>query len=216
MAYALHSGTYGTFFPTTSHYDWVEPTLYAGIVGDLQNILPSSFSDTYSNTNAMNSRIATAPGGYWGDWMYTTRDTPVPITFELCHNGSVWEPGAFTVFENNSTQYIERLMPEFIYAYFAPVESHINALWDEIRGGFDYLLEMTPRLEISSASITGGVLHGDSVSLSLSMTCHGLRLGTLDDVNLIGAANLSFDLGMHWMLMRSLPLLHLFLCPLIE
>ncbi|MHA2211931.1 MAG: M14 family zinc carboxypeptidase, partial [Candidatus Thorarchaeota archaeon] len=192
MAYALHSGINTTFFPTAYSNNWVEPSLYSAIVGDLRDILPPSFNEIYTLTEAQSSRIMTAPGGFWGDWMYSTRDTPVPITFEIYHNGSVEEPGAFTIIEDNSTHQIVETMPSFIYDYFAPSESRINDLWDEIRGGFDYLLEMTPRLEVSGVSISGGVSHGDSVSLGFSMTCHGHRLGTIEDVELIGAADLSF------------------------
>ncbi|UCE09291.1 MAG: hypothetical protein JSW61_09960 [Candidatus Thorarchaeota archaeon] len=192
MAYALHSGINTTYFPTTYGNNWVEPSLYFSIVDDLRDILPPSFNEIYHLAEAQKSRIMTAPGGYWGDWMYSTRDTLVPITFELYHNGSVDGPGVVTVIEDNSTHQIVELMPTFIYDYFAPSESRINDLWEEIRGGFDYLLEMTPRLEVSSATVSGGVAHGDGVTLGFTMTCHGHRLGTIDQVELIGASDLSF------------------------
>jgi hypothetical protein len=116
--------------------------------------------------------------------MYYERGTTVPITFEVYHNGSVDTEEAHVILENNNTHIVREW--EGIYGYFNPAESHINALWDDMLPAFDYLLEMTPRLDITVSDVTGGVTTGSTVDMSVSMTCLSPRLGTHGGVHVLG------------------------------
>ncbi|MHA1902903.1 MAG: M14 family zinc carboxypeptidase [Candidatus Thorarchaeota archaeon] len=189
MAYSLHSGINVTFFATNSIGNWVEPSLYYGIAQDFIGFMPSGFNDIYgfSTSTAEQTRskvLDTAASGYWEDWMYQERRTVAPITFELYHNGSVDEPEAFVDIEDNSTHLIQEW--KGIYGFFNPIESFIDDLWDDMMPAFDYLLEMTPRLLVTSPTITGGTTLGADISVSVSLFCESLRIDTTDDIGLYG------------------------------
>jgi hypothetical protein len=116
--------------------------------------------------------------------MYAERGCTVPITFEVYTNASAHGVEAHPIIHENDT-HIEREWKE-IYGYFNPVESHINTLWDELIPAFDYLLEMTPRLDLTVTGISGGVTTGATVDMSVEMTCLSPRLGTHDGVHVLG------------------------------
>ncbi len=120
----------------------------------------------------------------WEDWMYTDRGTKVPITFEIYHNTSVDMAEAFTLIADNSTHYIEEWHD--IFGYFDPVDESIDSLWADIVPAFDYLLEMTPRLSIVPTSIAGGTNQGNTVTPSLAVSCLSPRLGSTDEIEVIG------------------------------
>ncbi|MHA1934066.1 MAG: M14 family zinc carboxypeptidase, partial [Candidatus Thorarchaeota archaeon] len=190
MAYSLHSGINATFFATNSAGNWVEPSLYYAIVQDFADFMPPGFNDIAGYPTGIEEQtrtkvLETAASGYWEDWMYQERRTIAPITFELYHNGSVDEPEAFIDIEDNSTHLIQEW--NGIYGYFAPIESFIDDLWDDMVPAFDYLLEMTPRLIVTSPTITGGTTLGADISMSVSLLCESPRLGTTDSIGLYGA-----------------------------
>ncbi|MFW9817934.1 MAG: M14 family zinc carboxypeptidase, partial [Candidatus Thorarchaeota archaeon] len=186
MAYSLHSGINATYFPTDENENWNEAILYYQVYSDLDDMLPHSFNEGQGYM----SQEAGLSGG-WAEWMYTERGTTVPITFELYHNGSVDTEEAHVIIENNNTHIVREW--KGIYGYFAPVESHINALWDDVLPAFDYLLEMTPRLDVTATGVTGGVTTGDTVDMSVEMTCLSPRLGTHGGVHVIGPGGAVLD-----------------------
>lgn len=190
MGYTLHSGTNATYFPTTSYGGYTEPALYYSVLQDLVSILPPSFySDQARSSSPLASARAQKPMietgcGMWEDWMYADRGTKVPITFELYHNTSVDMAEAFTLIVDNSTHYIEEWHD--IFGYFDPVAGSIDSLWSDIVPAFDYLLEMTPRLSIVPTSIAGGTNQGNTVTPSLAVSCLSPRLGSTDEIEVIG------------------------------
>ena len=147
MAYSLHSGINATLFadgPT----GWSEPSLYWQMVQDYRQILPLSYTSVYfePETVVEHHEEPSALAGGWDTWAYFERDVLAPITFELYRNLSSVSPGAQTVFVENSTHLI--LEWTQIYGYFTPEDPYIDALWDDVRPGFDYLLDNTPRLKL--------------------------------------------------------------------
>ena len=183
MAYSLHSGINATYFPADESDHWFEPSLYYGMAADYSDILPSGYNNIAGYPQILDDRIMSTTYGGWGEWMYTERGCTVPITFEVYTNASVHEDAASPIIENNSTHIIREW--KGIYGYFAPVESAINHLWEDIVGAFDYLLEMTPRVDFEATGITGGVTTGDSVTITLSMECLSPQLGSKDAISVL-------------------------------
>ena len=180
MAYSLHSGTNATFFPANELNNWYEGALYYGMAADYNDILPDGFNNIAGYPQSSDDRILSTTYGGWGEWMYTERGCTVPITFELYTNETVNEDEAFVIVSENSTHVIYEW--KGIYGYFNPVEEEINELWTEITSAFDYLLEMTPRVEFDATSITGGVSAGDEVDITLRMECLSSRLGSKNPI----------------------------------
>ncbi|MFW9869828.1 MAG: hypothetical protein ACFFEL_09400, partial [Candidatus Thorarchaeota archaeon] len=110
---------------------------------------------------------------------------------EVYHNGSVDTEEAHVIIENNSTHIIREW--KGIYGYFDPTENHINTLWDELRGAFVYLLEMTPRLDITISGVSGGISTGDNVSMSVQMNCLSPRLGSRESIYILDSENSTLD-----------------------
>ncbi|TFF92018.1 hypothetical protein EU545_02255 [Candidatus Thorarchaeota archaeon] len=186
MAYSLHSGINATYFSTNSVGNWVEPVLYSRMIDDLESILPESFNEGLGYPSreklAAHGDLATH-GGMWKDWMYQERGTVAPICFEIYHNGSVDDWSFYEVIEENSTHVLMKW--DGIFGYFAPFESHIDALWNEIRPAFDYLLATTPRLQLSTPSVSGGTSEGSTVTISCQIECLSDRLTTQGDINFL-------------------------------
>ncbi|MHA2200556.1 MAG: M14 family zinc carboxypeptidase [Candidatus Thorarchaeota archaeon] len=181
MSYSLHSGINATFFPTDLYGDWIEQTLYYNMVDDYADILPEDFNYYLPYTP---QKLDSSLSGGWGDWMYAERGCTVPITFEVYTNASAYGVEVHPIiFENNT--HIIREWKE-IYGYFNPTEDHINTLWDELLPAFDYLLEMTPRLDITVSGVTGGVTAGATVAMSAEMHCLSPRLGTHGGIHVLG------------------------------
>ncbi|MHA2002745.1 MAG: M14 family zinc carboxypeptidase [Candidatus Thorarchaeota archaeon] len=184
MAYSLHSGINSTFFTTDDYDNWVEPSIYYEIVLDFNEFMSEGFNDIPGYPGVENgvSRSVDrhAHSGYWDDWMYVERGTTAPITFELYHNATVDGPAHITIFKDNSTHYIEEFTG--IYGYFAPVESAIEATWNDMMPGFDYLLENTPIFTAANPSVTGGINEGDSVTVGVSMTCQSILFDATDPI----------------------------------
>ncbi len=189
MSYSLHTGINCTYFPDNDYGTWEEPSLYYNVVGDLSSILPDSFNEIYGIGAQSPVKQLDASAGMWDDWMYHERNCILPITFEMYHNGSCNLQTAYTDIVDNATHVIREYVPEFIYEYFAPVKSHINVLWDETKLAFDYLLEQTPRVQISVDGISGGL--GEETSVSVTMTCLSPRLGTADGIEIMSSGNVS-------------------------
>ena len=190
MAYSLHSGINATYFPSDAYNDWPSASsqLFYDMTFDYNEILPDGFNE---HLGYLPSRSLDALSGGWGEWMYYERGTTVPITFEVYHNGSVDTEEAHEIIENNNTHIVREW--KGIYGYFAPAESHITTLWDELLPAFEYLLELTPRLDITVSGVTGGVTTGATVDMSVEMTCLSPRLGTHGGVHVLSADDTILD-----------------------
>jgi hypothetical protein len=184
MAYSLHSGINATYFVQDLEGYWVEGPLYYGMYSDYNDILPDGFNGYLSY--AERSLEAATPGG-WGEWLYYTRGCTAPITFELYTNASVYEEEATVMIENNSTHVVWEW--KGIYGYFDPVASHIDTLWAEITPAFDYLLEMTPRMDISVTGVVGGITADSNVTLTTRLECLSPRLGSKDAIEVLAPDN---------------------------
>ncbi len=184
MSYSLHSGINATFFTADGDGNWQEPTLYYQIASDYTDILPSSFNDLGGYPQLGESRVESALAGGWGEWMYMERGCTVPITFEVYTNASVHEDESNVIIVDNSTHMIREW--KGIYGYFNPVKEAINSLWNDLYASFDYLLEMTPRIDFKATSVTGGVSTGENVTITLSMECLSPRLGSKDGISILG------------------------------
>jgi hypothetical protein len=190
MAYSLHSGINATYFPTDANEDWTEPVLYYGMASDYADILPDGFND-YLGYIGSENRLESGLSGAWEGWMYYERGTTVPITLELYHNASVDLPEAHVIISNNDTHIIREW--KGIYGYFAPVEAGINPLWADMTPAFEYLLEMTPRLDVSITSVSGGTDAGESLSFSTRTKCLSPRLGSKESVLILDASGTTLD-----------------------
>ncbi|MGY5863666.1 MAG: M14 family zinc carboxypeptidase [Candidatus Thorarchaeota archaeon] len=190
MAYSLHSGINTTYFLADAYGNWPEPDLYYDMTFDYNEFLPDGFNEHLGYLPSIRS-LETGLSGGWGEWMYFERGTTVPITFEVYHNGSVDAEEAHVIIENNSTHIIREW--KGIYGYFNPVESYINTLWDELLPAFDYLLEMTPRLDITVSDVSGGVTTGATVTMSAEMTCLSPRLGSHGGIHILGPDDAVLD-----------------------
>ncbi|MHA2352765.1 MAG: hypothetical protein ACXABX_06560 [Candidatus Thorarchaeota archaeon] len=190
MAYSLHSGINTTYFPTGVTGNWVENDLYYDMTFDFADILPDGFNEYLDYLPSPTSQEAGLSGG-WAEWMYFERGTTVPITFEIYHNGSVDTEEAHVIIENNSTHIIREW--EGIYGYFNPVEAGINPLWDDLRAAFLYLLELTPRLDVTFTGTTGGISAGEDLTLSARTECLSPRLGSKESVFILDDNDITLD-----------------------
>ncbi|OLS26873.1 MAG: Zinc carboxypeptidase precursor [Candidatus Thorarchaeota archaeon AB_25] len=186
MAYSLHSGINTTYFPTDAYENWPENQLYYEMTLDFADILPDSFNEYLDYLPSKTSQEAGTSGG-WGEWMYYERGTTVPITFEIYHNGSVDTEEAHVIIEENSTHIIREW--EGIYGYFNPVEEGINPLWEDLLASFEYLLEMTPRINVIFTGITGGINAGEDMTLSVRTECLSPRLGSKESISILDSAD---------------------------
>jgi hypothetical protein len=192
MAYSLHSGTNATYFPADGDNNWFEPVLYYGMASDLHDILPDGFYSGIQLYPSDTSGLESATSGGWGEWMYYACGNTVPITFEVYTNATANENQAMgEVIADNSTHIIREW--KGIYGYFNPQQAYIDTLWSEVRPAFDYLLEMTPCVEISITGVTGGVNAGDSVTLTTSMHCLSPRLGSTEAMEVLSNDSLVLD-----------------------
>ncbi len=190
MAYSLHSGINATYFPADEFEEWTEPILYYQVYTDLNDILPNSFNNYLGNMASGMSQEAGLSGG-WAEWMYYERGTTVPITLELYHNGTVDLESAHVIIENNSTHIIREW--KGIYGYFNPDDEYINSLWEDMLPSFVYLLEMTPRLDVSITGISGGITAGTSISVSTRTECLSPRLGSKESVLILDEFGTTLD-----------------------
>ena len=153
------------------------------MVQDYIKILPPSYTEVYTGYGQEQYPAASAIlAGGCDTWLYFERDCLAPITFELYRNYSSIAPGAETVVEENSTHLI--LEWKSIYDYFNPYPQYIDDLWSDVRPGFDYLLDNTPRLSIVSEVLSGGYKLGDEVELSFNATNLSPRIKTMDTIDL--------------------------------
>ena len=179
MAYSLHSGINATYFLSDSNNDWPEEDLYFEMTLDYAEILPDGFNEHLGYLPSASSQEAGLSGG-WGEWMYYERGTTVPITFEVYHNASADLEEAHVIIENNSTHIIREWKE--IYGYFNPVEEGINPLWEDLLAAFIYLLEMTPRIDVTFTGMTGVTNAGEEMVLSTRTECLSPRLGSKDSI----------------------------------
>ncbi|NPD89970.1 MAG: hypothetical protein HGN29_14755 [Asgard group archaeon] len=182
MAYSLHSGINATYF-TDDEGGWTEYVLYKQMVDDYREILPSSYTSMYHEPSTSHKPIADLSyilSGSWDTWMYQKRGTIAPITFELYRNLSSISLESETIVEENSTHKIIEWTE--IYGYFNPEKEFINALWEDVKPGFDYLLANTPRLGIEAWIELKGFEQGDEIGLSLALDNLSPRIETMDRI----------------------------------
>jgi hypothetical protein len=191
MAYSLHTGINCTFFVADQYGHWEELLLSSNVLNDLYDILPSSYNQIYGYSPAISRRFQSGYYGLWEDWLYHERNTVLPITFEMYHNASSDAPGSEVIIFENSTHVITQW--DRIYGYFNPVESHIEKLWMETQEAFDYLLEMTPRLDVTSTAISGDTAAGSSISITFSSKCLSRRLDTTGTIHLLDLEGVILD-----------------------
>jgi hypothetical protein len=186
-AISLHSGINATFFPWSSSDFWPEVQLYYNIYEDLKELLPPGYLSVEYGTQMENVNIYTTAGD-WGDWMYADKGCLVPLTFEIYHNAS--SDDMYTVLDENNTHRILRW--DGMYGYFAPREgSAINDLWEDIKPAFDYWLDLTPRLDITVISLTGGKNMSENLNVRLSIQTLSPRIGTIEDLVVLYEDNTS-------------------------
>ena len=184
MAYSLHSGTNASYFTTDESNYWLEPVLYYGMASDLHDILPDNFYTGIQLYPSNTNRFESATSGGWGEWMYYACGNTVPITFEVYTNASANENQAMgEIIINNSTHIVREW--KGIYGYFNPQKEYIDNLWLELRPAFDYLLEMTPRVNLQALGVSGGVKAGDEVDMTMNMECLSPRLSTKDMIHIL-------------------------------
>jgi hypothetical protein len=188
MSYSLHSGINATYFPTNLAGNWIESGLYYDMTADYADILPVDFNYYLPYTP---QKIESALSGGWGDWMYAERGCTVPITFEVYTNATAHGVEAHPIIHENDTHIIREWKE--IYGYFNPTADYINTLWEELLPAFDYLLEMTPRLDITASGITGEVTLRTDVSFSVEMNCLSPRLGSHGGVLVLGQDDTILD-----------------------
>jgi hypothetical protein len=183
MAYSLHTGINATYFVADQYNRWLELSLCNQVLHDFNSILPSGYNQIYGYYPVASQRLQSGYYGLWEDWLYHERNTVLPITFEMYHNASSDELGSEITIEENSTHVIKQW--DGIYGYFSPVESMIEALWMETLGVFDYLLEMTPRLDMESTAISGLSVAGNNISITFRSTCLSRHLDTTDSIDIL-------------------------------
>jgi len=190
MAYSLHTGINATYFPTDEYNSWTEGPLYYSIALDYEDILPDGFNEI-SGYPISKKSLETGLSGGWKEWMYYERGTTVPITFEIFHNATVDTEEAHEIIENNSTHIIREW--KGIYGYFNPMEEYIDSLWEDLLASFIYLLEMTPRLDVSVSGLTGGSSSGDTLTFSAQIECLSPRLGSKESLFVLDAGDTELD-----------------------
>ncbi|MCK4896289.1 MAG: hypothetical protein KAS47_05730, partial [Candidatus Heimdallarchaeota archaeon] len=185
MAYSLHSGINATFFADNPAGGWAEPNLYYDMVQDYSEILPPSFNKgIYSNSKVPNPVAATsALAGGWDNWMYYSRGSVAPITFELYRNASSISEDAQTIIIDNSSHMIIEWTE--IYGYFTPESDYIQDLWNDIEPGFFYLLDNTPSLQIDIEVTAGGTKAGNKIGLNFGCINWSPRLSTIENINVL-------------------------------
>ncbi len=188
MAYTLHSGINATYFPSNDEWISPQPELFQIVRDELWSLLPSHFSpDKRPAMNYMQDDISghhAGAGGLWKEWMYYGRQTTVPITFEIFHNPNSDNPESYTTIQENETHVTMEW--HGIYDYFNPQESRIEDLWQDIKPAFEYLLNMTPRLNVSLEA-TGGFTDGTTLPVSILIESLSPHLGSSDMIRLSGA-----------------------------
>lgn len=192
MTYSLHSGINATLFPTDENDDWCQGSLYYQIASDYRDILPDGFNNGIGYPQSASVKIESALSGSWGEWMYYECGNTVPITFEVYTNASANENYAMgDIILENDTHIIREW--KGIYGYFNPVAGYIQTLWFELLPAFEYLLEMTPCIDIDITAISGGINSGETLTLTTSMHCHSPRLGSTESIELLGSEDEMLD-----------------------
>ncbi|MCG3218426.1 MAG: hypothetical protein KAR35_05455, partial [Candidatus Heimdallarchaeota archaeon] len=179
MAYSLHSGINATFF-ADGDAGFTEPTLYWNMINDYRDILPHSYTDIYYDPTPEKQKLSSALAGGWDTWMYFEQDTLAPITFEIYRNATSLDPALEPVFVDNSTHLIKEWYG--IYGFFTPDKNFIDDLWIDVKPAFDYLLEMTPRLEVDTFVVDEETSTDEELSIGFNCTNLSPRLKSIHRV----------------------------------
>ncbi|MBD3404567.1 MAG: hypothetical protein GF411_00350 [Candidatus Lokiarchaeota archaeon] len=182
-AYSLHTGINATYMPTDVFGRIADP-VQINVINDLNEILPTSFNNAvgYAASKSLEEgELATILGGGWDDWMFVARDCVVPMTFEIYHNRSADTIDTLEVLFQNDTYKLEDWTG--IYEYFTPDKEYIDELWEGLIPSFDYLLDLTPRLQVTP-SILGSIV-------SLSISVQSTQLGSITYVDVMSSQDSS-------------------------
>ena len=183
MAYSLHSGVNATFMVANPDNEFAEPELYPNMLDDYSQLLPDGFNAGWSytgSTESSNNLASATLSGVWREWMYYEYGTIAPIGFELYTNATSRSTEIESVYLENQTHLI--IEWEGIFGFFNPAAEYIDSLWLDLIPSFDYLLEMTPRIQIQEASF---VLDEDAPAIyhiQIEAVCIGKRIGTQNPI----------------------------------
>jgi len=183
MAYSLHTGINATYLVANPDNEFAEPGLYPNIMNDYALLLPSGYNTgwTYDGSSTNSRDLASATlSGVWREWMYYERGTIAPIAFELYTNATSRGSEVESVYFENDTHLI--IEWKGIFGFFNPAAEYIDSLWLDLIPSFDYLLEMTPRIQIQEASF---VLDEDAPAIyhiQIEALCIGKRIGTQNPI----------------------------------
>ena len=180
MAFSLHSGINATYLPSDMN-GYVEPDLYESVFQDFAEILPDSFiTGGYTSLSQDGPIIEADHAGKWNDWMYVERNTPVPVCFEIFHDGRVDDASHYTIYSQNSTHVITEWHD--IFGYFNPPANKIDFLWIRIRSAFTYLLDMIPQLDVKIESLPNTSDSPNDIRVDVEISCLAPRIGTVDPI----------------------------------
>ncbi|MFX0207477.1 MAG: M14 family zinc carboxypeptidase [Candidatus Hodarchaeota archaeon] len=191
-AISLHSGINATYFPWASVDYFAEPSLYYQIYSDFLGLVPNL--NDYLNISASQEEIQSyylpsyTSAGSWDDWMYYVKKCLVPLTYEIYHNGTADNDGILRADLSNETYQVWQW--DHIFEYFAPYESAIAALWNDIQPAFDYWLSITPRLNITGYVVLDDENTGNRRKLEVIVENLSPRVETTLWLNLV---NNDFD-----------------------
>ncbi|GAJ19843.1 unnamed protein product, partial [marine sediment metagenome] len=98
-------------------------------------------------------------------------------------NASSVSASAETIIIDNSTHQVIEWTE--IYGFFTPESDYIQALWEDVKPGFFYLLDNTPSLKIDIEVTAGGTKAGNKIGLNFVCINWSPRLSTLEKINVL-------------------------------
>ncbi|MHA2308157.1 MAG: M14 family zinc carboxypeptidase, partial [Candidatus Heimdallarchaeaceae archaeon] len=182
MAYSLHSGTNATYFAKNEN-EYLEPDIAYAMINDFINMRPVDyhFNDAFADPPVADPGYA---AGIWDNWMYYERETLMPVSLELYGNKSAnFELYVTEIPIIDNATHMETEWKGINY-FYSPVESVLNAHWDDVGPFFDYLLENTPVLEVEATLSSVDDLPGSLVNISFFCKNLSPKLHTVSTVDL--------------------------------
>lgn len=143
---SLHSGINATWFPLENNrYSTLHNNLFSGLL----QVLPESYDDWLTGLDHSSSKFYGGEFGLWRSYLYENRGTRAPFTFELWRNATSVNnhPDTHSVYLENDTHRIIEYTG--IEEFFNPTPKNLDALFVELWPAFHYMMETTPRVEIS-------------------------------------------------------------------
>ena len=185
MAYSLHSGINSTFLAVNQQGQFAETALYTEILNDFAQLLPIGYNTgwSYNGSDEMSRNLASATvSGVWREWMYYQRATLAPIAFEVYTNATCRGAEVESMYVDNETHYIVEW--KGIFGYFNPTDEYIDSLWLDLIPSFDYLLEMTPRVQVQESAATLDEDDSSIAHISIDALCLGKRIDTINPIKI--------------------------------